>query len=141
MPETVKNTLSGYLKYRGGQGYYTFLIHRISGLATIAFLTLHILTTSTVFFAPEWYDILVAIFRNPIIMAVEILLAFFVVFHGVNGLRIAYIDLFRPGMWAKNPTRKAMKTVFIISIFLWLPALVVMGYALLSHGLGLIGGS
>ena len=137
MPDNIKNTLSGYLKFRGGQGHFAFLMHRISGLATIAFLTLHILTTSTVFFAPKWNDVLVAMFRNPFIMAVEIVLAFFVVFHGVNGLRIAYVDLFRPGLWARNPTRKAMTAVFFISVFLWLPALGIMSYALLNHGLGL----
>ena len=136
MPDRIKNTLSGYLSYRGGQGHFAFLLHRVSGLATIAFLTLHILTTSTVFFAPEWYDTLVVIFSNPIIMAIEIVLAFFVIFHGVNGLRIAYADLFRPGLWARNPTRKAMTAVFFVSVFLWLPALGIMGYALFTHGLG-----
>ncbi len=49
MTDRIPPTLSGYASYRGGKGHFAFLMHRISGLATIAFLTLHVLTTSTVF--------------------------------------------------------------------------------------------
>lgn len=140
MPERFCDTLSSYASYRGGKGHFSFLTHRISGLATGAFLTLHILTTATVFFAPQWYDVLVGMFRNPLIMLLEIVLAFFVVFHGVNGLRIAYVDLFRPELWAKMPTRRAMTGVFAAAVILWLPAAAIMGWALLRHGLGLFGG-
>ncbi len=105
MRDNVKMTLPGYAKYKG-KGYNAFILHRISGLGTIVFLTLHITTTATVFFAPQWFDVLVEIFRNPIIMIAEIILAFFVIYHGVNGLRIAYIDLIRPDLWKKKPTSK-----------------------------------
>lgn len=139
MFENVKSTLSGYAKYRG-EGHLAFVLHRISGLATIIFLGLHIITTSLVFFAPAWYDRAIQIFRNPIIMLAEIVMAFFVVYHGVNGLRIAYLDLFRPDLWTSAPTRKATRSVFAIAILLWLPALIIMGRSLLIHGLGLPGG-
>ena len=91
MHDNVNITLPGFAKYKG-KGFYAFILHRISGLGTILFLTLHITTTATVFFAPQWYDVLVEIFRNPIIMIAEIILAFFVIYHGVNGLRIAYVE-------------------------------------------------
>lgn len=132
-------TISGYAVYRT-KGQFTFLMHRIAGLATIVFLSLHIATTATVFFIPQWYDILIQIFRNPIIMTIEIILAFFVVYHGINGLRIAYFDLFRPDLWSKQPTRRSIVVVFILTILLWLPAAGVMGYYLLKYGLGLFGG-
>ncbi len=115
-------------------------MHRISGLATLIFLILHIITTSTVFFAPAWYDILIRIFRNPVVMLGEILMAFFVVYHGVNGLRIAYNDLFHTELWAKKSTRKAIAYVYIITIILWLPALGIMGYSLLKTSFGFFGG-
>ncbi|MCJ7659075.1 MAG: hypothetical protein MUO67_07995 [Anaerolineales bacterium] len=138
MFEDIKMIFSGYTNYRS-QGQFAFIMHRIAGLATIVFLTFHILTTATVFFFPSWYDRLVSMFRNPVIMIVEIFLAFFVIYHGVNGLRIAYLDLFRPDLWAKAATRKYMNIVFIVTILLWLPALGIMGYYLLVHGFGLFG--
>jgi succinate dehydrogenase / fumarate reductase cytochrome b subunit len=139
VPERIKWTLTGYIAYRS-QGHYAFLLHRISGLATVGCLTLHILTTATVFFFPQWYDPLVRVYSHPLIMTIEILLAFFVIFHGVNGLRILYLDLFRPDLWAKQTARKAITTVFLVAFVLWLPVLLVMGYALLRHGFGLLGG-
>lgn len=139
MFENVKSTLSGYARYRG-EGHLAFVLHRIAGLATVIFLGLHIATTSLVFFAPAWYERAIQIFRNPLVMLAEIAMAFFVVYHGVNGLRIAYLDLFRPDLWATAATRKATRGVFIATIVLWLPALLIMGRALLKYGFGLSGG-
>ncbi len=138
MRDNVKIALPGYVKYKG-KGFYAFILHRISGLATIVFLTLHITTTATVFFAPQWYDVLVEIFRNPVIMIAEIILAFFVIYHGVNGLRIAYVDLIRPDLWKKKPTRKLMSASLIVAIILWLPAAGILGYNLLKYGFNLFG--
>ncbi len=137
MRDNIKTALLGFLNYRG-RGQSAFLLHRISGLATFIFLTLHIATTSTVFLAPAWYDQLITIFRNPIVIVGEIFMAFFVVFHGVNGFRIAYNDLFKQKLWAKASTRRALTYVFITAFILWLPALGIMGYNLLK--LSLFGG-
>jgi succinate dehydrogenase / fumarate reductase cytochrome b subunit len=139
MLDNLKTTFGGYITYPS-RGQSAFLMHRISGLATFVFLTLHIITTSTVFFAPAWYDKLIGIFRNPFVMAGEIIMAFFVVYHGVNGLRIAYNDLFHTELWAKKSTRKAVAYVYIITVLLWLPALGIMGYSLLKSSFGLFGG-
>jgi succinate dehydrogenase / fumarate reductase cytochrome b subunit len=139
MADRIKSTLSGYAKYRG-RGHVTFLTHRISGLGTFVYLTLHILTTSTVFFAPQWYEALVIFFRNPFVMFAEIIISFFVVYHGVNGLRLAYIDLFRPDLLEKQSNRKFMAAVFLITLLLWSPAVAIMGYDFLKYGLGFFGG-
>jgi len=136
--DNVKINLPGYAKYKG-KGFHAFILHRISGLGTIVFLTLHIATTATVFYAPQWYDILVEIFRNPIVMIAEIILAFFVIYHGVNGLRIAYVDLIRPDLWKKVPTGKLMSAVFGITFLLWLPAAGILGYNLLKYGFNVFG--
>ena len=98
------------------------------------------LTTSSVFFAPQWYNLLIQAFRNPLVMLVEIILAFFVIFHGVNGLRLAYVDLFRPDLWEKKATPRIISRMIVVAIVLWLPALAIMGYNLLRYGLGLFGG-
>lgn len=137
--DNLKTALTGYARYRG-LGHAAFLMHRLSGLATLIFLTLHIATTATVFFVPRWYDWLIQIFRNPLVMAVEIILAYFVVYHGVNGLRIAYTDIFRPHQWTSTPTRRSMTLVMITAFILWLPALGILGYDLLRYGFGLFGG-
>jgi succinate dehydrogenase cytochrome b subunit len=139
MSGNIQSAISGYFKYPG-RGHFAFLMHRISGLATFTFLILHITTTSTVFLAPSLYTALIRVFRNPIVMVGEIIMAFFVVYHGVNGFRIAYNDLFHNELWAKSSTRRALTYVFITAFVLWLPALGIMGYNLLKSSLGLFAG-
>jgi succinate dehydrogenase / fumarate reductase cytochrome b subunit len=138
MSGNIQSAISGYIKYPG-RGHFAFLMHRISGLATFIFLVLHITTTSTVFLAPGLYNALIQVFRNPIVMVGEIIMAFFVVYHGVNGFRIAYNDFFNNELWAKASTRRALAYVFITAFVLWLPALGIMGYNLLKSSLGLFG--
>lgn len=140
MLKNVTSTLSGYVSYRGRVGHAAFLMHRVAGLATVIFLTMHILTTATVFFAPQWYERLIQIFRNPVVMLAEIAMAYFVIYHGVNGLRIAYFDLFRPDLWGTETSKKSTRAVWVISFVLWLPALAILGYNLLKYGFGLFGG-
>jgi succinate dehydrogenase / fumarate reductase cytochrome b subunit len=132
-------TLSGYAAYKGGKGFTAFLLHRITGLGTLLFLTVHISMTSMVYIYAPLYTRLVEIFQWPVIMLVEILLVFCVIFHGANGLRIATIDLFKPSLLQERQSTKAMATTLVIAILLWLPAAGVMGYNLLKYGFGLFG--
>jgi succinate dehydrogenase / fumarate reductase cytochrome b subunit len=67
----------------------------------------------------------------------EIILVFSVIYHGVNGVRIAVFDLFFPGMWNISMQRRTAVWTLAIAIVLWLPALYLMGRALLEHNFGL----
>ncbi|MBL8049809.1 MAG: hypothetical protein JNM46_01180 [Anaerolineales bacterium] len=134
MIKNIFNGVSGYISYRGGASHWTFVMHRVSGLGTLLFLSMHILLESTAHFAPHYYDRLNAGLRNPFALVAEILLAFFVIFHGVNGFRIAYIDLFRKDLWSLPSGPKTAKATWIISFILWIPALIIM----LLHSLKLI---
>ncbi len=130
---SLRTSFSGYLRYRGHEGQLTFLLHRITGLGTLLFLTIHILDTATVYYFPEMYDHAIVLYRNPIFMVGEILLFYSVIFHGVNGLRIAYVDLFKPENWTITKQRRAARITFALSIVLWLPAAFVMGRNLIAH--------
>ncbi len=134
------STLSGYARYKGGRGLLAFLLHRITGLGTLLFLTVHISMTSLVYIYAPLYTRLVEIFQWPVIMLVEIILVFCVIYHGANGLRIAFIDLFKPQWLQERNSTRAMLTTLIVAILLWLPAAGVMGYNMLKYGFGLFGG-
>jgi len=118
MQPNLKTTLSGYVTYKGGQGLYVFLLHRITGLGTLLFLSLHILTTATVYFSPSAYDRFIEVFRWPPVMLAEIILVFCVIYHGANGLRLAYIDLFKPELWEARRSNKAVVTTLVVAILL-----------------------
>ena len=134
-------TLSGYARYKGGKGFWAFLLHRITGLGTLLFLTTHITMTSMVYIYAPLYSRLVQIFQWPPVMLVEIILVFCVIYHGANGLRIATIDLFKPQWLQERNSTRAMVITLIVAILLWLPAAGVMGYNMLKHGFGLFGGA
>jgi succinate dehydrogenase / fumarate reductase cytochrome b subunit len=68
----------------------------------------------------------------------EIILVFCVIYHGVNGLRIVYVDMFKPAAWNIPAQRKAAQWTLIGSLVLWLPAAGIMGYRLLHDSLGWI---
>ncbi len=129
----VRTTVTGYIRYRGREGHYAFLLHRITGLGTLFFLVIHIVDTSFVYFFPSLYEHTITLYRHPVFMIGEIFLVFSVIYHGVNGLRIAYVDLFKPDNWTIKKQRNASRWTLGLSIVLWLPAAVIMFRSLLAH--------
>jgi succinate dehydrogenase / fumarate reductase cytochrome b subunit len=134
MIKNIINGVRGYISYRGGAVHLAFIMHRISGLGTLAFLSMHILLESTARFAPHLYDTLNSGLRNPIALVMEIFMAFLVIFHGVNGYRIAYFDLFRTENWSNPSGDLSARKTWIISFALWLPSMIIM----ILHGFHLI---
>ena len=130
----LRTVLTGSTRYRGREGQLAFLLHRLSGLGTVLFLTLHVLDTSTVYFFPALYKDALALYRNPVFMLGEIFLVAAVIYHGVNGLRLALFDLV-PGFWRAERERPAVYTSLAVALLLWLPAAWVMGRTLVGYTL------
>ena len=133
----IKTTLTGYLNYRGREGHWSFLLHRITGLGTGLFLTVHIVDTALVYFAPLAYQDVLKVYQSTIFGLGEVALVFCVLFHGVNGLRVAFFDMFAPKNWNIPTQRKTTLWTLFISLVLWVPAAGIMLYNLLYHNYGL----
>lgn len=129
---SVQTALTGYIKYRGS-GHLSYLMHRITGLGTLLFLSIHIVDTSFAYFNPELYGHAIELYRLPLFMVGEIGLVFCVIYHGVNGLRIAYVDLFNPKAWTIERQHRAALITLVLSVLLWIPAAIVMLGSLLRH--------
>lgn len=119
--------MANLITYRGGVGQLSYVLHRVTGLGTLLFLVIHVVDTSTVFFFPSLYADAIAIYRSAPFMIGEIFLVFSVIYHGVNGARIAIFDLFLAGKWETEPQRGLAIWTFAISVVLWLPAAFIMG--------------
>jgi succinate dehydrogenase / fumarate reductase cytochrome b subunit len=132
-PGSLKNTLQGYTRYRGREGQLNFLLHRLTGLGTLLFLAIHIADTAMVYFYPPLYEHAIELYRSPLFMLGEIALVFAVIFHGVNGLRVAYIDLFKPENWTIERQRKAVRRTLGISVALWLVPAAIMARNLIVN--------
>lgn len=129
---TAIDTFLKGVRYRGREGQLSFLAHRLSGLGTLLFLTIHILDTSTAYFYPELYNHAIAIYRLPIFMIGEIGLVAAVIFHGVNGLRIILYDLY-PRYWVPRLEKNGAYLTFGLTLVLWLPAAIIMLQNMLEH--------
>ena len=134
---SLKTTATGYVGYRGGEWHYAFLLHRLTGLGTLLFLIIHIVDTATVYFYPSLYEHAIALYQSTPFMLGEIALVFSVIYHGVNGLRIAAVDLWMENRWSIKAQRMGVRGTLAISVLLWLPAPAIMLNALLEHNFGI----
>jgi len=114
--------------YKGGQGQWSWAIHRITGVAVIVFLFVHIADTALVGFGPEVFNRVVSTYHNPVIRLLEIGLAAAVLFHALNGLRIILID-FVPRM--ADYHKQLFRGVVGLYIVMIIPALYFMGRGVL----------
>ncbi len=136
----IKTTLTGYASYRGREGHYSFLLHRITGLGVVLFLIIHILDTATVYFFPALYQEAINIYRSTLFGFGEIALVFCVFYHGVNGLRVAFFDLIAPKLWNIPKERFSAKIILLITLVMWVPATGIMLYNLFRNNFGWFGG-
>ena len=124
MPENSAGTMTprrpaGTL-YRGREGMWSWVLHRITGVAIFFFLLVHVLDTSMVAIAPGAYNAVIGTYKNPILGLGELALVGAIVFHAFNGIRIILIDL-----WAKGA--KYQRVMFWVVIGLW--AVTMLGFA------------
>jgi succinate dehydrogenase / fumarate reductase, cytochrome b subunit len=137
---SLKTTLRGYVGYRGREGQWSFLLHRFTGLGVLLFLIIHVVDTSFVYFAPHLYDEVMELYRSTLFGLGEVALIFCVFYHGVNGLRIAYLDMFKPKGWTIESERRSAVITFAITMVLFIPSAIFMLRNLLIHNFGMFGG-
>jgi len=88
--------------YRGKVGMWSWVLHRITGLAIFFFLLVHVLDTALVRFDAAAYDAVIGTYKTPIIGLAELGLVAAIVFHGLNGVRVILIDFWRKGVKYQN---------------------------------------
>jgi succinate dehydrogenase / fumarate reductase cytochrome b subunit len=107
-----KKTRPGGTLYRGGEGMWSWVLHRITGVAIFFFLLVHVLDTALIRVSPEAYNAVMGTYKNPIMGLGETALVAAIAFHALNGLRIILVDY-----WSKGT--KYQRTMFWIVIVLW----------------------
>ena len=122
MPENSAGTLTAPAKpakqkpggtlYRGREGMWSWVLHRITGVAIFFFLLVHILDTSLVRVSPEAYNAVIGTYQTPIMGLGEVALVGAIVFHAFNGLRVILVDFWS---WAT----RHQQVLFYVVIVLW----------------------
>jgi succinate dehydrogenase / fumarate reductase cytochrome b subunit len=98
--------------YRGREGMWTWVLHRITGVLIFFFLFVHVIDTSMVRVSPEAYNTAVDTYKNPLVGLMEVGLVAAVLFHGLNGVRVVLVDF-----WEKGPRYQRHMTYGVVGIW------------------------
>lgn len=115
--------------YRGKEGMWSWVIHRVTGVAIFFFLLVHVLDTSLVRVSPEAYDAVLGTYKNPLMAVGEVGLVGAIMFHAFNGIRIILVDFWKGGT---KHHKKMLWTVVVV----WVIALAGFSIRHLMLALG-----
>jgi succinate dehydrogenase / fumarate reductase cytochrome b subunit len=112
--------------YRGREGMWSWVAHRITGVLIFFFLFAHVIDTSLVRVSQSDYNTVIDSYKNPITNFLEYGLTAAIVFHAFNGLRIIAVDF-----WAKGP--KYQKRMLWTVVGVWAALMAGMLYPITAH--------
>ena len=115
--------------YKGSPGQWSWLAHRITGVAVILFLFAHVVDTAVIGWGPEAYNKVVGVYHNWVVKLLELGLVAAVLYHAINGTKIMLFDF-----WPS--TTRHMKAISLASTGLFLLAMLpitwIMGRSILE---------
>ena len=113
------------LNYYKFLGSWAWILHRLSGLALIFYLSLHIWVINTLTLGPEKFEKLMKFLNSAPFKLLEVGLWGIILFHAFNGIRIVIVDFYKGSMHHK----RLFYSLIAIAFLLW----VLGGYIILSH--------
>ena len=123
IPEPRRSVLSTGTLYRGREGMWSWVLHRITGVAIYFFLLVHILDTALIRVSPEAYNAVMESYKNPVMGIGELFLVGAVGFHALNGLRIILVDT-----WSWATKHQRLLFWIVVGVFV-----VLMAYFTPTH--------
>ena len=100
--------------YRGRDGMWSWVLHRIAGVAIFFFLFAHVVDTAMVRVSPEVYNQAVETYKNPVVGLFEVGLVGAVLFHALNGVRIVLVDFWEKGPRYQRHLGYGVGTLFVV---------------------------
>ena len=115
--------------YRGREGMWSWVAHRITGVLIFFFLLVHVLDTALVRVSPEAYNAVIETYKNPVVGLGELGLVGAILFHAFNGLRVMLVDF-----WARG-TRYHRQMLWGVGV-IWVALFVPFAIRHLGHVFG-----
>ncbi|MGO3152569.1 MAG: succinate dehydrogenase, cytochrome b556 subunit [Galactobacter sp.] len=106
--------------YRGREGMWSWVGHRVTGVVIFFFLLVHVLDTALVRVSPGAYDAVIEAYKNPLMAIGEFALVAAILFHAFNGLRLILVDFLKQGP-------KIQKALFWTVMVVWVVFVVAFG--------------
>ena len=115
--------------YKGSPGQWSWLLHRITGVAVILFLFAHVVDTAVVGWGPEAYNRVVGVYHNWVVKVLELGLVAAVLYHAINGVKIMVFDFWPASSRHMKPIALASTAIFVLSM---IPITWIMGQSILE---------
>jgi succinate dehydrogenase / fumarate reductase cytochrome b subunit len=115
--------------YRGSPGQWSWLAHRITGVAIILFLFAHVVDTAAVGWGPHAYDRVVAVYHNWVVRLLELGLVAAVLYHAINGVKIMIFDFVPASIRRYREISLGSSALFVLSM---IPITFLMGRDILN---------
>jgi len=103
------------LSYTHFVGSWAWLLHRLSGLALIFYLCLHVWVIHTLTLGPESFNKLMAFLTSPLFRILEAGLWGVILYHAFNGVRVIIVDFFGGSLAQK----KLFFVLIAVAFLLW----------------------
>lgn len=107
--------------YRGKVGMWSWVLHRITGVAIFFFLLVHVLDTALVRVSPEAYNVVIESYKTPIVGIAELGLVGGILFHGLNGIRIILVDFWSKGTRYQNLMFWVVMVISVVAVVAFTP--------------------
>ena len=126
MSKLARVTLPQALGYRGGQPMIAWLLHRISGIGIVIFVSMHVFAGFFLYSTEEGTANAVANALTNFYEATptQIFVLFAVLYHAMNGLRIVVLDMW-PSLHRFNREAMWVQWALFLPMFL-LPAFLMI---------------
>jgi succinate dehydrogenase / fumarate reductase, cytochrome b subunit len=103
--------------YRGREGMWSWVAHRVTGVLIFFFLFAHVLDTALVRVSPDAYNRIMDTYKTPLVNLMEVGLVGAVLYHALNGLRVMAIDFWSKGTrYQKHMTFAVVGVVLVVMI-------------------------
>ena len=100
--------------YRGREGMWSWVAHRVTGVLVFFFLFAHVLDTALVRVSPNDYDLVVDTYKHPFVTLMEVGLVGAVLFHALNGIRVMLVDFWDKGVRLQRQMLYVELTLFAV---------------------------
>lgn len=102
-------------------GTWAFALNRLTGLGLVLYLMLHLGVLTLLLFGEEQWDAFIMFARHPLVLTLDVVLIFGILYHGLNGIRVALVGMGIAFRWQKVLFWVLMAIgIFLLAVSGWL---------------------
>jgi succinate dehydrogenase / fumarate reductase cytochrome b subunit len=110
-------TVVNSLRYRGREGQWAWMLHRVTGIGVVLFLMLHIFDIFLMAAGKETFEMFLDLYTAAPFRVLEAGLIFAVIYHALNGTRVIMVDFWpQYGRFHKVMWRVQLTLAILVSI-------------------------